>query len=162
MNDVKIKKTDIIDFEWANANKFNINFDKSIVGEMILWTFNKESIIENIEDDYAYYMDEDTHMYERTANFILDNMKDKDCVYIESLFIYEKYRGKGIGTKALEFVKENYKDTYIVLLASALDIKDKIAFMTNDEGCVENILERLDTFYKRAGFKSKDNIYYID
>lgn len=162
MENIKIKHVEDKDFEWAIANRFNINLSELKVGEIVLWTFNKESIIQNIEDDYAFYMDEDTHMHERTANFILENIKDRNCVYIESILIDENYRGKGIGSKALELIKEKYKDNYIVLLASALDSKDKRAFMIEDKESIYGILKRLDCFYKKSGFKNKDSIYYIN
>lgn len=162
MNDIKIKNIGKIDFEWAVANKFSINLNESKVGEIILWEFNKDSIVNNIEDDYAFYMYEDTHMYETVANFILDTIGDKNCIYIESLLIDKKYRGNKIGTKALEILKEKYNDTYIVLMASALDKKDKIACISNDRERVDGLLKKLDYFYKNLGFKNKDNIYYIN
>lgn len=162
INNINIKDIVTFDFEWAKLKKLCIKLNEDDIGEIFIWTFNKNSILENIEDDYAFYMDEYTHMNESTADFILDNINDKDCVYIESIIIDEKYRRQGIGTKALDFIKKNYKDKYIVLLASALDLKDKIAFMSEDKEKIDGVLGKLDSFYKKSGFKNKNSIYYIN
>lgn len=160
--EIKIEAANEVDYWWAKAHICNVLFKETAVGEIIYWTFNKESILENIEEDYAFYMDEDTHMHENTANFILNTIDDRNCVYIESIFINEKYRNKGIGKKVIELMKEKYKESYIVLFASALDIKDKIAFINEKNEHMNNLLSKLDYFYKKLGFKNKDNIYYIN
>lgn len=58
----------------------------------------------------------------------------KRCVWIEDLFVKEKYRGKGIGGQFLSFISDKYSDCVIRLEAEA-----------------EN--ERAIHVYKKAGFE---------
>ena len=57
----------------------------------------------------------------------------KRCIWIEDLYILKQYRGKGLGGKFIEFVKEKYTNT---LLRLEVEEENEIAVHT----------------YKKAGF----------
>lgn len=157
----KLKLANEYDLEWTIEKQFDIYNEEKSIGYIKVFLFSKKTIIENIEDDFAYYMDEDTHMKESVANFILDTIEDKECVYISDIYIEKDYRNKGIGTKAISILKEKYKDKYIVLFASALDSDDKTLFIKENQETIDKFLNKLDYFYKKQGFKNDKNIYYL-
>jgi len=149
------------DYEWAKSIKFSILKEDKGIGWTKIWCFNMESIKNNIAEDYAFYMDEDTHMREKTADFILTTIGNRDCIYIDEIFIDKKYRGHGIGTYAINTIKNMYKNNYIVLFASALDADDKNIFISGDTDKTKKFLKKLDRFYKKLDFKNNEAIYYF-
>lgn len=159
--DCKLNMISEYDLEWALENTFDILINEISVGYIKVFLFSKKTILENIEDDFAYYMEEDTHMKESVANFILDTIEDKECVYISDIYIKKEYRNKGMGTIAMSNLKEKYKDKYIVLFASALDLDDKTLFIKENQETINKFLVKLDYFYKKQGFKNNQNIYYL-
>lgn len=58
----------------------------------------------------------------------------RECVWIEDIYIAEEYRGRGIGSQFINFVKEHYPDKVLRLEASR----------GNDKAL---------SFYKNLGFK---------
>ena len=57
----------------------------------------------------------------------------KPCIWIEDLYILKEYRGQGLGSRFIEFVKEKYPDS---LLRLEVEEENEIAVHT----------------YKKAGF----------
>lgn len=57
----------------------------------------------------------------------------KNCIWLEDIYILKQYRGKGLGGRFIEFVKEKYHDT---LLRLEVEEENEIAVHT----------------YKKAGF----------
>ena len=57
-----------------------------------------------------------------------------ECIWIEDIYIEENYRGQGIGSKFIEFVKDTYNDKILSLEA-------------------ENDNERAILTYEKNGFK---------
>ena len=157
-----MKKSREYDYEWANLIEYSILKEDIVIGWVNIWSFSKESITDNIGEDYAYYMDEDTHMREETAEFILNTIKDRNCIYIDEIFINKDYRGNGAGTYAINSIKDMYTNNYIVLYASALDADDKNIFISGDTDNANKFLNKLDRFYKKLNFKNNDAIYYLD
>lgn len=155
-----INKSRESDYEWAKLIEYHIVKENKVIGWVNVWSFNKESIIDNIEDDYAFYMDEDTHMREETAEFILNTIDDRDCIYIDEIFVNKDYRQNGVGTYTINAIKDMYKNNYIVLYASALDADDKNIFITGNADNAKSFLNKLDRFYKKLNFKNNGAIYY--
>ena len=161
-DEIHITKCIENDYEWAKSIKFSILKEDKAIGWTKIWCFNMESIKNNIAEDYAFYMDEDTHMREKTADFILNTIGNRDCIYIDEIFIDKKYRGHGIGTYTINTIKNMYKNNYIVLFASALDADDKNIFISGDTDKTKKFLKKLDRFYKKLDFKNNEAIYYFN
>lgn len=161
-NEINITKRIEEDYEWAKRIELSILKENKVIGWTNIWSFNIESIKNNIAEDYTFYMDEDTHMREKTAEFILNTINNRDCIYIDEIFVNKEYRGDGVGTYAINTIKNMYKNNYIVLYASALDPDDKNIFINSDTDNAKKFLKKLDRFYKKLDFKNNGEIYYLD
>ncbi len=51
-----------------------------------------------------------------------------ECIWIEDIFIEENFRGKGIGTRFLNFVREKYPDKILRLETESDNIKAVAAY----------------------------------
>lgn len=153
-----LKQTKECDIYWAKGFEYNIVVNNLIVGYIIIFNFSKESIFEEIGEDYAYYMDEDTHMKELTAQFILDNLSDKECVYIGEIFILDEFRGNGYGSMSLKCLQSMYPSCAFVLRVGPLG--DDVTKCFEDKNYFDIIKNKLNNFYTHLDFKHQDDIYF--
>lgn len=153
-----LKQVNECDIYWAKGFNYNIVVNDTVVGYIKIFNFSKESIFEEIGEDYAYYMDEDTHMKEPTAQFILDNLSDKQCVYIDEIFILDEFRGRGYGSASIKNLQNIYPSCAFILRAGPL--RNDVLKCFEDEKYFDIIKNKLNNFYTQLDFKNQQNIYF--
>lgn len=157
---ITIKKIKEDNFEWALFTTANILLNEEVVGYVTYGCFNKESIYSEIYEDHAFYMDEDTHMREYTAQFILDNLNNKDCTYIDEIYINPEFRRKHIGSSVLNLLMNtNFPNNSFILRAGPLG--DDIGKCHSDKSYADSFKNSLYKFYTSLGFNNyNEDIFY--
>ena len=145
-------------FEWTKYKEKVILLNNDLVGYISYWVFDKKSIYNEIYEDHAFYMDEDTHMKEETAQFILNRIGELPCIYIDEIYINKDNRGFGIGSSIINELELEYQNTSIVLRIGPT--REDIAKVMSDESYSKELSKKLDNFYKKLGFRNQDTIYF--
>ena len=101
------------------------NLDKNFVIDMMRRFYNSPALITNGSekifvanvdaciknspylDGYVFVVDEKVIGYGMIAKSFSTEFGG-ECIWIEDIFIEEKFRGQGLGTEFIKFVKENY------------------------------------------------------
>lgn len=105
---------------------------------------------------YQYLYDDDE------PNEIYVGM-DRDVLYVDKIFIEEKYRKRGIGSKIVKEIPKLVKQILklrpgcIVLLANPYEIEGNELKPSNDK----NEIERLIKFYEKNGFQRIEDTQYV-
>ena len=68
---------------------------------------------------------------------------NEEEIEISSIYILEKYRGRGFGRKVMEYIFSEYKDLRIVLWVLEVNLNAR-------------------TFYEKCGFELTDKVRVID
>jgi len=87
--------------EFLNKIEHNyvIENDKDIIGFVQLCSFNENKFIKGYD----------------LERYITNDLGDKYTVVVEKLFVDEKYRNRGIGSFAADWIKTKYKNKRILL-----------------------------------------------
>ena len=112
--------------------KYESGFDKIINGNCVVRGFNKEMLGQ--PNAFAYYVKDN----EECVGYIFAYLKtpynsvmNANIVTVESLFIKEEYRGKGIGKTLIEMLgkwsEAKFKD-YVVEITCLSNNKDALKF----------------------------------
>ena len=117
-----------------------IDSDKNIVIDMMRRFYNSPALItdgseeifkNNVEsclknspyiDGYVFVIDEKIIGYGMIAKSFSTEFGGK-CIWIEDIFIEEDFRGQGIGSKFIKFVKESYPQKIFRLEAEHDNVK---------------------------------------
>ena len=100
----------------------------------------REEFLRSLDDKHCVYLriEEDG----QTAG-IVKLVGNEDEIEISSIYILEKYRGRGFGRKVMEYIFSEYKDLRIVLWVLEVNLNAR-------------------AFYEKCGFELTDKVRVID
>lgn len=122
-----------------------IDADKEIVIDMMRRFYNSPAVITNGSEKifaanvdacikgsaylegYVFVVDEKVVGYGMIAKSFSTEFGD-ECIWIEDIFIEKIFRGKGFGTRFLNFVKEKYSDKNLGLEVEIDNVKAVAAY----------------------------------
>jgi len=122
-----------------------IDADKNIVIDMMRRFYNSSAVITNGSEKifaanvdaclknsaylegYVFVVDEKIIGYGMIAKSFSTEFGD-ECIWIEDIFIEKNFRGKGFGTRFLNFVKEKYPDKNLGLEVESDNVKAIAAY----------------------------------
>lgn len=89
---VRLELVDCIEqMSWAIGKYFSIYDKDKVVDYIKTYEFSKATINDCMDEDYAYYMNEDTRIQEDLCNFMYHSINDKKVLFIDELFIQNNY-----------------------------------------------------------------------
>jgi len=145
------------DTDWLTYKQYFIIFSGSVVGYVKTFTFTKERIDGCMEEDYAFYMNEGSHIREDICNLMYEHMGDAKITYIDEFFLEEEYRGKGIGSIVLKEIENLNTNCAFMLLAGALE---KIHEFWKNEDYRNELTSKLLNFYENNGYNHHGTLFY--
>ena len=103
-------------------------------------SIRREEFLGSLVDEHCVYL----HLEEdgQTAG-IVKLVVNEDKIEISSIYILEKYRGRGFGRKVIEYIISEYKDLRIVLWVLEANLNAR-------------------AFYEKCGFELTDKVRMID
>jgi len=122
-----------------------IDADKNIVIDMMRRFYNSSAVITNGSEKifaanvdaclknsaylegYVFVVDEKIIGYGILAKSFSTEFGG-ECIWIEDIFIEKNFRGKGFGTRFLNFVKEKYPDKNLGLEVESDNVKAIVAY----------------------------------
>lgn len=156
-NNIEVLLISEMDLDWTICKFYSIILSGEAVGRVKTFTFTKEKIETCIAEDYVYYMNEDTHIREDICNLMYENMGSSEIVYIDELFLEDKSRGQGIGSKVLKEIECLNTNCAFILLAGALE---KIHEFLKNEDYRNELTTKLFNFYENNGYSHHRALFY--
>ena len=164
--DLILKEVFNASFDWYKMIKISIIKNGEEIGYIGAYLMNKEKIKENMswdyEDELIDYIEDDLRISRKTCRFIYENLSEnKDCLFIDEIFINEDKRNKGYGSKALKKLIDNFDGTILLQASPLLKVINVSDYLDGNNAEIEQLTNKLVKFYENLGFKVQNYPYMI-
>lgn len=164
--DLILKEVFNTSFDWYKMIKISIIKNGEEIGYIGAYLMNKEKIKENMswdyEDELIDYIEDDLRISRKTCRFIYENLSEnKDCLFIDEIFINEDKRNKKYGSISLNKLINNFNGRILLQASPLLILLNTADYLNGDTREFQELTSRLVKFYKNLGFKVKEYPYMI-
>jgi GNAT superfamily N-acetyltransferase len=119
---------------------------KQFLDLLLLADESEEMIDKYLErgDLFALY-DDDVHAGARILKSVcVVTQESGDVCELKNIATYEKYHGKGYGSKLISYISEYYKDKYATIIVGTGDVPRALRFYEKNDFCISH---RIKNFF---------------
>lgn len=164
--DLILKEEFNLAFDWYKMIKISIIKDGANIGYIGTYLMNKQDIEENMswddEEELIDYIEDDLRLYRKTCRFIYENLSEnKDCLFIDEIFINEDKRNKKYGSISLNKLINNFNGRILLQASPLLSLINFDDYLNGRNEEIKKWTNKLVKFYEKLGFKIKEYPYMI-